>query len=347
MLPSPYFHHFSWISASVFSAAPNQPGATVQRARVQFRVRCRKTTAFWEEADRRARDLLLLLSRIRNDPCLSKLSGFCRVAVHSKPDLPHPYGPRNGPNVIQSVLTSNETPGDQSGLENIRVLAQARQTHDKELDMAFGTLFPRILTFVVTLYASSVIATGGASAQTGGFPYKPFASTSSATSSGGSGGGFFSFGGPGGKSSHAFSKKYRPGQIIVSFGDRRLYHITSRGRAVSYPIAVPRAQSRWSGVQYVSRKAVNPSWTPTPRMRRENPKLPITIPGGHPRNPMGVRALYLGSTMYRIHGTDAPWTIGKNVSKGCIRMHNSHVIDLYKKIRVGTKVTATWKRYRS
>ena len=143
----------------------------------------------------------------------------------------------------------------------------------------------------------------------------------------------------------SFSKKYSPGQIIVSFGDRRLYHITQRGQAVSYPIAIPRKQSRWQGVLRVSQKRANPSWTPTSSMRRENPKLPSFVPGGHPRNPLGVRALYLGSTLYRIHGTDAPWTIGQNVSKGCIRMHNDHVVELYKRIRVGTKVTATWKRY--
>jgi len=188
------------------------------------------------------------------------------------------------------------------------------------------------------------MTTGTASAQLGGFEPDAFASSSGATSSGGGSwfGGYAS-----GKSSHAFSKKYRAGQIIVSFGDRRLYHIVSRGRAVSYPISTPRSQSRWSGTLYVSRKAVNPTWTPTPKMRRENPRLPGSVPGGHPKNPLGVRALYLGSTMYRIHGTDAPWTIGKAVSKGCIRMHNAHVIDLYRKVRVGTKVVTTWKRYRS
>ena len=143
----------------------------------------------------------------------------------------------------------------------------------------------------------------------------------------------------------SFSKSYAPGQIIVSFGDRKLYHVVARGQAVSYPIAVPRPQSRWSGTLRVSQKRVNPTWTPTPLMRRENPKLPSFVPGGHPRNPLGVRALYLGSTLYRIHGTDAPWTIGQNVSKGCIRMHNSHVIELYNKVRIGAKVIATWKRF--
>ena len=149
----------------------------------------------------------------------------------------------------------------------------------------------------------------------------------------------------GGRQSVSFNPKYTPNQIIVSFGDRRLYHITGRGRATSYPIAVPRAQSRWSGVERVTRKKVAPSWTPTASMRRENPELPAFVPGGHPRNPMGVRALYLGSTLYRIHGTDAPWTIGKNVSKGCVRMHNAHVVELYDRVKVGTKVLATWKRY--
>lgn len=143
----------------------------------------------------------------------------------------------------------------------------------------------------------------------------------------------------------SFPKNYSPGQIIVSFGDRKLYHVTARGRARSYPIAVPRAQSRWSGTLRISQKRVNPPWTPTPSMRRENPSLPSHVAGGDPRNPLGVRALYLGSTLYRIHGTDAPWTIGQNVSKGCIRMHNEHVVELFNRVGVGTKVVATWKRY--
>ena len=143
----------------------------------------------------------------------------------------------------------------------------------------------------------------------------------------------------------SFSPKYSPGQVIVSFGDRKLYYIARRGEAISYPIAVPRAQSRWSGVTHVSQKRVNPGWTPTPEMRRENPKLPTHVPGGHPLNPLGVRALYLGSSMYRIHGTDAPWTIGTAVSKGCIRMYNEDVIDLYPRVRVGARVTVTWKKF--
>ncbi len=142
-----------------------------------------------------------------------------------------------------------------------------------------------------------------------------------------------------------FDPAYSPGEIIVSFGDRRLYHVTSRGRAVSYPIGVPRAESRWEGDLRVTQKRVDPPWTPTAQMRRENPSLPATVAGGDPKNPMGARALYLGSTLYRIHGTDAPSTIGQNVSRGCVRMHNAHVIELYERVPVGAKVTANWKRY--
>ena len=143
----------------------------------------------------------------------------------------------------------------------------------------------------------------------------------------------------------AFSKQYTPGQIIVSFGDRRLYHITKPGVAMSYPIAVPREKSRWSGVTSVSMKRENPDWTPTAEMFAENPRLPPWVPGGHPMNPMGKRAMYLGASTYRIHGTDAPWTIGQAVSKGCIRMFNEDVQQLYPLVKVGTKVTVTWEKF--
>lgn len=138
-----------------------------------------------------------------------------------------------------------------------------------------------------------------------------------------------------------------PGEVIVSFGDRRLYLVTAPGQALAYPIAIPRDQSRWSGVTSITDKRENPSWTPTPTMRAENPRLPMWVPGGHPLNPLGVRALYLGSSMYRIHGTDAPWTIGSAVSKGCIRMYNQDVADLYPRVRQGARVTVTWNRYSS
>ncbi|MFN3624592.1 MAG: L,D-transpeptidase [Hyphomicrobium sp.] len=151
----------------------------------------------------------------------------------------------------------------------------------------------------------------------------------------------------GSKQTVSFDPKYTAGQIIVSFGDRRLYLITKAGTATSYPIAVPREQSRWQGTTSVTDKRVNPSWRPTPEMLRENPKLPLWVPGGHRMNPLGVRAMYLGSSTYRIHGTDAPWTIGQAVSKGCIRMLNEDVLDLYPRVPVGTKVTVTWQRFSS
>jgi hypothetical protein len=145
----------------------------------------------------------------------------------------------------------------------------------------------------------------------------------------------------------SFSPKYSTGQIIVSFGDKRLYYVTHTGQAISYPIAVPRENSRWQGVTAVTQKREHPSWTPTPAMIAENPRLPRWVPGGHPMNPLGVRALYLGSSMYRIHGTDAPWTIGTAASKGCIRLFNEDVLDLYPRARIGTKVTVTYQTFTS
>jgi lipoprotein-anchoring transpeptidase ErfK/SrfK len=144
----------------------------------------------------------------------------------------------------------------------------------------------------------------------------------------------------------SISASVPPRQIIVSFADRKLYWVYERGRALSYPIAVPREKSRWAGSTFVSSKRINPGWTPTAEMRAENPKLPYHVPGGHPLNPMGVRALYLGASMYRIHGTDAPWTIGNAASKGCIRMYNQDVVDLYNRIPVGTRVQVSYQRYR-
>lgn len=168
------------------------------------------------------------------------------------------------------------------------------------------------------------------------------------TATGASAQGFFDFLWSGGsREVVSFPASYQPHQLIVSFGDRKLYWITQRGEAISYPIAVPRDKSRWSGTASISDKRVNPTWTPTAEMRRENPKLPASMPGGHPLNPLGVRALYLGGTMYRIHGTDAPWTIGTAASKGCIRMYNEDVLDLYPRVPIGTRVTVTWQHFKT
>ena len=168
----------------------------------------------------------------------------------------------------------------------------------------------------------------------------------SATGAPASAQGFFSFLWSGGsRDVISFNPSVPPGQIIVSFGDRRLYLVVGKGTARAYPIAIPKAEARWAGSTFVSQKRVNPPWTPTPTMRRQNPRLPSYVPGGHPMNPLGVRALYLGSSAYRIHGTDAPWTIGTAASKGCIRMFNEDVIDLYSRVPVGARVIVTWDRF--
>ena len=142
-----------------------------------------------------------------------------------------------------------------------------------------------------------------------------------------------------------FTPQFGTGEIVVSFGDRQLYYVIRPGEAISYPIAIPREEDRWQGVTSVSDKKLNPSWTPTPTMIAENPRLPLWVPGGHPMNPLGVRALYLGDSFYRIRGTGAPWTIGTAISKGCIRMYNEDVLDLYPRASVGGKVTVTWQRF--
>lgn len=142
-----------------------------------------------------------------------------------------------------------------------------------------------------------------------------------------------------------FSGEYAVGTVVVSFSDRRLYYVDKPGSAISYPVGTPTGDAQWSGISRVSRKAENPKWTPTPDMRVENPELPISMPGGHPRNPLGPRALYLGDTLYRIHGTDAPWTVGQEVSHGCVRLYNADIIDLYERVPVGARVIVTWKRF--
>lgn len=156
-------------------------------------------------------------------------------------------------------------------------------------------------------------------------------------------GGSSEFGG--GRQTISFSPQYKPGQVIVSFSDRRLYLITKTGQAMTYPVAVPTGEARWQGTTFISEKRINPAWTPTAEMIAKNPRLPRWVPGGHPLNPLGVRAMYLGSSAYRIHGTDAPWTIGQAVSHGCIRMLNEDVIELYPKLPIGTRVTVTWQHF--
>jgi lipoprotein-anchoring transpeptidase ErfK/SrfK len=128
-----------------------------------------------------------------------------------------------------------------------------------------------------------------------------------------------------------------PGTIIIDANQRFLYLVQPDGEAIRYGIGVGREGFGWSGVEKVTRKAEWPGWTPPEEMRARQPGLPSYMPGG-PDNPLGARALYLGNTLYRIHGSNEPWTIGQAVSSGCFRMTNEDVTDLYDRVRVGAKV---------
>ena len=130
---------------------------------------------------------------------------------------------------------------------------------------------------------------------------------------------------------------YAPGTVVVNTSERRLYFVLGNGTAVRYGIGVGRPGFTWAGTKTVARKAEWPDWTPPPQMLKRRPDLPRHMEGG-PNNPLGARAMYLGSTLYRIHGTNEPHTIGQNVSSGCIRMMNEDVTDLYDRVGVGTKV---------
>jgi lipoprotein-anchoring transpeptidase ErfK/SrfK len=131
--------------------------------------------------------------------------------------------------------------------------------------------------------------------------------------------------------------EHAPGTIIIDTNRRYLYLVQSGGKAVRYGVGVGRPGFEWAGTHQVTRKEEWPDWRPPAEMRQRQPYLPAFMPGG-PSNPLGARALYLGSTLYRIHGTNEAMTIGQAVSSGCIRMLNADVIDLYERVDVGTKV---------
>ena len=134
-----------------------------------------------------------------------------------------------------------------------------------------------------------------------------------------------------------FKGDYRPGTIVVSAQERRMYLVLDGGKAIKYGVGVGRPGFEWGGTKTVTRKQEWPSWTPPAQMIKRRPDLPRFMPGG-PENPMGARALYLGSSLYRIHGSNEPETIGQAVSSGCIRMLNDDVIDLYSRVKVGSQV---------
>jgi lipoprotein-anchoring transpeptidase ErfK/SrfK len=148
---------------------------------------------------------------------------------------------------------------------------------------------------------------------------------------GGGGGSVF------GPSTVAFPARVKPGSIVIRTRERRLYYVTGNGQAIVYPIGVGRIGFTWSGVKTVSAKRAWPDWTPPAQMLKRRPDLPRHMAGGVD-NPLGARAIYLGSSLYRIHGSNEPETIGQAVSSGCFRMTNADVVDLYNRVRVGATV---------
>jgi lipoprotein-anchoring transpeptidase ErfK/SrfK len=153
-------------------------------------------------------------------------------------------------------------------------------------------------------------------------------------------GSFFRGGGGSGPVSRqtvSFSGQYAPGTIYINTAERRLYLVLSNGQALRYGIGVGRDGFRWSGTHRITAKKEWPSWTPPAQMLRRRPDLPRHMVGGLD-NPLGARAMYLGSTLYRIHGSNEPETIGQAVSSGCFRMTNEDVADLYGRVSVGTPV---------
>jgi len=140
----------------------------------------------------------------------------------------------------------------------------------------------------------------------------------------------------------AFGTTEAPGTIIIDTGNTTLYYVLGGGRAIRYGVGVGREGFTWSGVQTISRKAEWPDWYPPSEMIARQPYLPRFMAGG-PGNPLGARAMYLGTSQYRIHGTNDPSTIGKFVSSGCVRLTNEDVTDLFSRVDIGTKVVVLRK----
>ncbi len=137
------------------------------------------------------------------------------------------------------------------------------------------------------------------------------------------------------------SSEYPPGTIVVRTHERKLYLILDSGRAMRYPVGVGKAGKQWAGTTTIDGKYRNPAWSPPSAVRRDKPDMPDVIPGGSPRNPMGVAAMTLAGGEYAIHGTNVPGSVGGFVSYGCIRMLNDDITDLYRRVSIGTTVTVT------
>jgi lipoprotein-anchoring transpeptidase ErfK/SrfK len=136
----------------------------------------------------------------------------------------------------------------------------------------------------------------------------------------------------------SFASDKKPGSIIINTKTNQLYYVLGMDRAVMYRVATAKKGFEWSGTHKVSSKTQWPDWRPPVQMRERRPELPVFMAGG-PKNPLGARAIYLGSSIYRIHGTNEPKSIGKAASSGCIRMLNEDVSELYKFVKMGTEVT--------
>ena len=138
-----------------------------------------------------------------------------------------------------------------------------------------------------------------------------------------------------------FRGDFSPGTIVIKTNERRLYLVVDQGHAMRYPVGVGRAGKQWAGTTRIDGKYRSPAWSPPSEVRRDKPSIPAVIPGGSPRNPMGVAAMTLAGGEYAIHGTNAPGSIGGFVSYGCIRMYNEDISDLYQRVSVGTSVVVT------
>lgn len=135
----------------------------------------------------------------------------------------------------------------------------------------------------------------------------------------------------------SYETNFKPGTLVIETDERRLYLVLEDGKALKYGIGVGRDGFTWTGTHHITRKAEWPGWTPPAQMRKRVPDLPAYMPGG-PNNPLGARAMYIGSTLYRVHGTSDPSSIGQAVSSGCIRLTNEDVADLYDRVQVGATI---------
>jgi lipoprotein-anchoring transpeptidase ErfK/SrfK len=138
-----------------------------------------------------------------------------------------------------------------------------------------------------------------------------------------------------------YNGSYSAGTVVVKTGERSLYYVLGSGKAVRYSVGVGRAGKQWTGTSIITGKYLRPAWSPPAEVKRDKPFLPNVIAGGSGRNPMGAAALTLSAGEYAIHGTNQPGSIGGSVSYGCIRMHNSDVLDLYNRVSFGTTVVVT------